>query len=124
VEAVGDDYSAYGRISASTGLPTVLGWKGHELQWRGSSRPFEGREADVAQIYQSEDAEQVRRLLQEYQVRYVYLGRRERASYGGGFLGDFDGFLKTAFETEGVIVYESVDRTGNGAGGDDDQGPG
>ena len=36
VEAVGDDYSEYGRISASTGLPTILGWKGHEHQWRGS----------------------------------------------------------------------------------------
>ena len=35
LESVGDDYSAFGhaRISTFTGLPTVMGWTGHELQW-------------------------------------------------------------------------------------------
>ena len=35
LEAVGDDYSAFGhaRISTFTGLPTLMGWPGHELQW-------------------------------------------------------------------------------------------
>src|SRR4051795_8545243 len=35
LEAVGDDYSGFGhaRISSFTGLPTVMGWPGHELQW-------------------------------------------------------------------------------------------
>ena len=35
LEAVGEDYSAFGhaRISTFTGRPTVLGWGGHELQW-------------------------------------------------------------------------------------------
>ena len=39
VEAVGGQYSAYGRISASTGIPTLLGWAGHQYQWRGYSTP-------------------------------------------------------------------------------------
>ena len=112
VEAVGDDYSDHGRISASTGLPTLLGWKGHELQWRGSSRAFDGREADVARIYRSDDGTEVRQLLEWYDVRYVYLGQRERAGDGGAHLGDFDGFLRTAFERESVIVYELVDGPG------------
>ncbi len=112
VEAVGDDYSDYGRISAATGLPTVLGWKGHELQWRGSSRSFEGREEDVARIYESDDAEEVRQLLEWYDVRYVYLGRRERAEYGGAHLAGFGSFLKTANEWEGVVIYELTDGVG------------
>ena len=35
LEAVGEDYSAFGhgRISTFTGRATVLGWAGHELQW-------------------------------------------------------------------------------------------
>ena len=106
VEAVGDDYSDYGRISAGTGLPTVLGWKGHERQWRGSSRPFDGREEDVAQIYRSDDPLEVLRLLQRYNVRYVYVGPRERASYGEAGIDKFDGFLRTAFTAQDVTIYE------------------
>ena len=116
VEAVGDDYSDYGRISASTGLPTILGWKGHELQWRGTSSVFDGREEDVAQIYQSRDPDEVRSLLEEYQVRYVYLGKRERRDYGGGELARFDGFLKTAFTSNTVIIYELVEGSRGGPG--------
>ena len=95
--------------SSSTGLPTLLGWKGHELQWRGTSTIFHGREEDVAQIYQSGDLEEVRGLLESYQVRYVYLGRRERNDYGGDNLAGFGSLLRTAFERNGVIIYELID---------------
>ena len=111
VEAVGDDYSDYGRISASTGLPTLLGWKGHELQWRGSSASFEGREEAVARIYRSTDQEEVSQLLDRYGVRYVYLGHRERADYGGSSLSSYTGLLRTAFQSGSVVIYEMVDAT-------------
>ena len=119
VEAVGDDYSEFARISSSTGLPTLLGWKGHELQWRQSSS-FQGREEDVRTIYSSADSGQVSYLLDSYDVRYVYLGSRERRTYGGENLANFvmsdeatnpDGFLRTAFEQDDVIVYEMVQST-------------
>ena len=122
VEAVGGSYSADGRISSSTGLPTVLGWTGHELTWRGSSKPFASREEDVAQIYQSGDGEEVRRLLESYNVRYIYFGQRERAAYGGDHLEGFGGFLKTAFARDGVIVYELLDGVGRRAAEDNEQG--
>jgi YYY domain-containing protein len=109
VEAVGNDYSDYGRISASTGLPTILGWKGHEHQWRGNTEVFEGREEAVAQIYQSDDPEIVRRLLERYDIRYVYVGSREWVKYNPVHLEKFDGLLRTAFKAEGVIIYERVD---------------
>ena len=105
---MGSDYSDYGRISASTGLPTILGWKGHELQWRGSAKPIEGRETDVTRIYQSHDEEEVRLILEKYQVRYVYLGHRELSSYGIGKLASFDDLLRTAFTANGVIIYEKI----------------
>jgi uncharacterized membrane protein len=112
VEAVGDDYSDYGRISASTGRPTVLGWKGHEHQWRGTTRVFDGREEDVARIYRSDDEAEVEHLLQRYGVRYVYVGRRERSTYGSEHLSKFNEFMKTAFQQDGVIIYERVEGYG------------
>ena len=108
VEAVGDAYSAYGRVSAATGLPTILGWPGHEQQWRGGSELFEGRAEEVAQIYQSQDPVVVRPLLEKYNIRYIYLGSRERASYGVSALPDFGGLLQIPFQQEGVVIYERV----------------
>ena len=107
VEAVGDDYSDFARISSSTGLPTILGWKGHELQWRSSSSLLGSREEDVRTIFSSEDPNEVQRLLDSYGVRYVYLGSRERRTYGGENLAEFN-FLRTAGEWDDVVVYEMV----------------
>ena len=106
VEAIGDDYSRFSNVSASTGLPTVLGWVGHELQWRGSSEPFAGRAEDVSAIYSSQDPGEVRRLLEKYDVRYVYAGKREREKYGVSSLENFKDFLKTVFQQDDVVVYE------------------
>ena len=106
VEAVGDDYSDYGRISAATGRASPLGWKGHEVQWRGSHEAFAGREEDIAAIYSGTDAALARRLLEHYGARYVYLGSRERHTYGVSALPEYADFLKTAFQQDGVIVYE------------------
>ena len=106
VEAVGDDYSDYGRISAATGRASLLGWKGHEVQWRGSHEAFAGREEDIAAIYSGTDAVSARRLLEHYGARYVYLGSRERHTYGVSALPQYADFLKTAFQQDGVIVYE------------------
>ena len=106
IEAVGEDYSEYGRISGATGRPAVLGWKGHEHQWRGTTRIFSGREEDIAQIYQSTDPTVVRQLLDRYDVRYVYLGHRERAKYGIDRLPAAEGVLETAFSRHDVTIYQ------------------
>ena len=105
LEAVGADYTDFGRISASTGLPTVLGWPGHELQWRGSSRPFTGREDDVALIYQTEDPAAARELLDKYGIKYVYVGLRERRKYGEDGLAKFATFMEEFFVMDNVIIY-------------------
>ena len=103
---MGDDYSDYGRISAATGRASLLGWKGHEVQWRGSHEAFAGREEDIAAIYSGTDASSARRLLEHYGARYIYLGSREQQTYGVSALPEYADFLKTAFQQDGVIVYE------------------
>ena len=107
LEAVGGGYSSFGRISGSTGVPTVLGWPGHELQWRGSNAPLDGRETDVRRIYQTLDEDEAQNLLDKYAVDYVYVGNREREAYGPEGLAKFSNFMDRVFAETGVEIYRS-----------------
>ncbi|MGD2162830.1 MAG: DUF2298 domain-containing protein, partial [Anaerolineales bacterium] len=80
-EAVGGSYTYYARISAHTGLPTVIGWPGHESQWRGGYVEIGNRESDIRAVYTSPDWDQTEKILQQYAIDYVYIGPLERSSY-------------------------------------------
>ena len=67
-----------------------------------------GREEDVAAIYQSVDQEEVQTLLDKYDVRYVYLGSRERAKYGPLDEEKFLRYMKVFFQSGSVVVYERI----------------
>jgi uncharacterized membrane protein len=85
LEAVGGSYSpeGFGGVSAATGLATVLGWPGHEDQWRGGDPAVRAqigpRQQDVATIYTTTDLGQARELLAKYKVGYIYVGSLERS---------------------------------------------
>ncbi len=104
VEAVGEWFD-WGLISRGAGMPTILNWPGHEVQWRGSSAPFDGREADVARIYQALDPEEAKTLLAKYDVDYVYVGPREREKYGAEGLDKFSAFMDEVFRQDDVVIY-------------------
>lgn len=52
LEAQGDSYTDYERISAFTGLPTVAGWWVHEWLWRGSSDIVGKRIPEIQKAYE------------------------------------------------------------------------
>lgn len=81
LEANGDSYTDYDRISMATGLPTVLGWFGHEWLWRGGPEMPTKRAQDVQTIYESGDDEATRLVLQEYNVEYIVIGSLEKEKY-------------------------------------------
>ena len=81
LEANGDSYSDYERVSAMTGLPTVLGWYVHEWLWRGDTGALNERAQEVETIYTSTNQEEVKALLEKYQVEYIFVGAREREKY-------------------------------------------
>ncbi len=108
VEAVGGDYSTFGRVASFTGLPSPLNWPGHELQWRGSSDPQTGRTEDVAALYGAPDAAGADVVIDRYGVRYVVLGPRERDKYGVDTLEHLAPALSMAFSHDDVQVYEAV----------------
>jgi uncharacterized membrane protein len=106
LEAVGGQYSSFARISASTGLPTLLGWAGHELQWRGSQNPEPGlREPIVRQIYEPGNWAEKSLLLDRYQVKYVYVGALELNSYGPQINEEFADRMEIAYRNNSVTIY-------------------
>ena len=80
-EAVGGSYSGYARVSTYTGLPTVLGWMGHEAQWRGGYEEQGTRAADIQTLYMTSDWREASAILTQYHIRYVFIGTMERAAY-------------------------------------------
>jgi YYY domain-containing protein len=104
LEAVGEDYSAFGhaRISTFTGLPAVLGWPGHERQWGHDPGT---RARDVERIYRGTIAEAVP-LLRRYEVRYVVAGPLERADYGDDAIAKFDALGRRVVDAGGTILWD------------------
>lgn len=102
LEASGDSYSNYSKISAFTGYPTVIGWVGHQRQWR----PFQleeisNREKDVENIYLSNNIDRVKQLIYKYNIRYIYLGIQENNKYGK------DSISNNTFRSFGKRIYQS-----------------
>jgi uncharacterized membrane protein len=108
-EAAGGSYSDAGRIAAATGAPSVLGWPGHEDQWRGGSAEARaGRFEDLERMWRATSIDDVRPIVDRYGITYIYVGDLERRTYGGvaGALEKFSEF-PVAFQTESVIVYKA-----------------
>jgi len=105
LEAVGDGYTDYARISSRTGLPTLLGWPHHELTWRGSDEPFKGRQEDVAQAYMGTSPGEAKEVLEKCDVEYVYIGYLEKEAYGEAGLAKFSTFMDVVYRNESVTIY-------------------
>ena len=107
VEAVGNDYDEYaGRVATHTGIPGVLGWIGHEDQWRGTRAIHSPRITDIEELYKTMDWNTAEEILARYGIRYVYFGPLEADKYGTRGLGKFRAHLKVIYETEEVIIFE------------------
>lgn len=83
LESDGENYSKHGRISMATGLPAVLGWRGHTWSMRGDPVEPGRRRGIVRRVYESSAPAEARDLLREFGVRYVIVGGLERESYPG-----------------------------------------
>jgi YYY domain-containing protein len=105
-EAVGGSYTGYARISEYTGLPTVLGWPGHESQWRGGGEPQGTRQDDIALLYSTRSWDAALAVLQKYDVRYVYVGGLERSTYTVQE-DKFQRNLTPVFQQGSIIIYQS-----------------
>jgi YYY domain-containing protein len=81
LEATGDPYSEFARVSSHTGVPTVLGWANHEGLWRNNDAEVGQRGAAVKRFYTTPDPQIAAAVLQQYGVTHVVLGDMERRLY-------------------------------------------
>lgn len=95
----------FGRFAAHTGLPTVLGWAGHEHQWRGSYDEIARREPDLKILWESPDLEKTRALLEKYQIVYVIVGRTERQEFPAEALRKFERLMDPVFRSGETVIY-------------------
>jgi len=111
VERIGEGaYQPGSRFATNTGLPTLLGWEHHELQWRGWGKAVSDKDLEmygeplvsraakpgkppelvrltglireqVDQIYKAPTYDQIKNLLEMHDVEYIVVGSLERTAY-------------------------------------------
>ncbi|MEW6503081.1 MAG: DUF2298 domain-containing protein [Chloroflexota bacterium] len=109
VEAVGPQYNPqFARVATHAGQPGLLGWEGHEIQWRGSAREMGSRRTDIETLYQTGDWLRARDIIQQYGIRYIYIGPVERSTYRVSE-NKFSTNLGLLFANSNVRIYEVPD---------------
>jgi len=113
LEAQDAQYRWNGRVSAYTGLPTLLGWPWHQIQQRNDYQSLIlQRSDDIKSIYNSQDIKMTLTLLHSYKVSYIYVGELEKTYYSDVGLSKFDrmvsgGMIEQVFQNNGVTIYRT-----------------
>jgi uncharacterized membrane protein len=105
-------YTNAARISSSTGRPTIIGWIGHERQWRraGLGIELDRRLSDVRAIFETTSVDEAAALLAPYDADYIIIGPRERSAYGTQGVAKFAELGRSVFldQTNGqdIVIYQ------------------
>jgi YYY domain-containing protein len=111
LEAQGNSYQDFSRISMLTGLPTVLGWEHHVKQRGNPETEVVARRQAIQEIYSGTDLEKAKHLLRLYHVAYVYVGWLERQTYPGPGLRKFEtakDLFEACYENGEVKIYRVI----------------
>ena len=129
LEMNGLSYSYFNRISAFTGMPTVLGWQSHEWLWRSSGAKtypelVSLRHQAVLDIYTSTDVKKVCYFIEKFDIDYICISTCEQvdgyAENPGGDVATVNvqsrKFRKIDVNTDllmglGTVEYKTTDKT-------------
>ena len=103
-EAVGGQYSGYARVATHSGQPTVLGWPGHQGQWRGGYTEVGTREVDIRTLYETPNWNTALEIIRRYDIAYIYIGSLEFSTYALN-PDKFEQNLQAGFDQGGVRVF-------------------
>lgn len=105
-EAVGGSYSGYARMATVSGQQNVLGWVGHEYQWRGGGVEVGSREGDLRRLYETNQWEEALDIIHTYHIRYIVIGSYENTTYN---VRDqkFVQNLPVVYQNEGLVIFDA-----------------
>ncbi|HYM65156.1 MAG TPA: DUF2298 domain-containing protein, partial [Candidatus Sulfotelmatobacter sp.] len=106
LEASGDSYTDYARISANTGLPTVIGWTVHEWLWRGSYDVAAPRIADTQTLYTTKNLDLEKKLIKKYNISYVVVSYLEKQKYPNLNEDNFKILGKIVYRNQNTVLYK------------------
>lgn len=105
--------SVTGRVAMYTGLPSVVGWDWHQRQQRAvlPGTIISNRIGDVQTLYTTTSTDEAQRILEKYNVKYIYVGQLEYVYYDINGLLKFDqmvqdGYLTEVYRNGGTSIYE------------------
>jgi len=104
LEANGDSYTDYGRLSMATGIPTILGWYAHEWLWRGGALEPNVRAIEIQSVYEAPASAEARAALERHRVRYVAIGALEREKFPKLDEAGVVALGRIAFQSEGLLL--------------------
>lgn len=112
-EGIGGSYwieGRFSRISMATGLPTVIGWPGHEGQWRGTYfDKVAEREGQIRALYQTRDWAEAEKIIRDYHIEYIIVSPLERDKYKPISLTKFDQNMRVAFQSGDTLIYQRLE---------------
>ena len=99
------------RVSIYTGLPTIIGWNWHQIQQRFGEQEVIGRRLDhLTTLYTTTDESTAMRVIDRYDVEYIYVGELERFYYPEEGLAKFnrmeDRGVKRVYNNPKVSIYQ------------------
>ena len=103
-----------GRISAHTGLPTLVAWDWHAKQqhW-GNVHQVEARFDDTCELFATLDPWRARTLLSMLNVRLLYVGELERALYEPDAIEKFERMrsmgVRSIYRDGDTVIYRIDD---------------
>lgn len=116
-EAYSSNYyrSIGNRVAMYTGLPSIVGWFGHQEQQR-SVLPrdiLDRRVQDIQQLYNTTNLGEAMNIIDKYDVAYVYVGSLENAYYNPDGILKFSemaniGLLEQVYQDEGATIYRVI----------------
>jgi uncharacterized membrane protein len=109
IEGLSDQYRWGNRVSIYTGLPAVIGWDWHQRQQRvGYAYTVSERRVEVDRFFDSTLKDTAVRILDKYNVKYVYIGEMEHAKYTAAGLEKFESMesrgLVQVYPTPGLVA--------------------
>lgn len=103
IETQGKSYTHDSQISSESRIPTILGWVGHQLQWRSNHNDIYNREKDIDTFYISNDSQEIINIINKYSITMIILGPNEIEKYN---INSLDKFLDIS-----EIIYKNNDYT-------------